>query len=98
MYIPYTHKHKISCFIIYIYIYIYIHTHIYIYVYESHSLVSDSLKPHGLYSLWNSPGQTTGVGNFSLFQGISFLTIREISFVEDYGCPYTNLDSRVQVS
>ena len=31
---------------------------------------SDSLRPHGLYSLWNSPGQNTGVGSFSLLQGI----------------------------
>ena len=28
----------------------------------SHSVVSDSLWPHGLYSPWNSPGQNTGVG------------------------------------
>ena len=26
--------------------------------------------PHGLYSPWNSPGQNTGVGCHSLFQGI----------------------------
>ena len=31
---------------------------------------SDSLLPHGLYSLWNSPGQNTGVGGLSLLQGI----------------------------
>ena len=37
---------------------------------ESHSVVSDSLQPHGLYSPWNSPGQTTGVGSHSLLQGI----------------------------
>ena len=37
---------------------------------ESHSVVSDSLKPHGLYSPWNSPGQNTGVGSLSLLQGI----------------------------
>ena len=29
-----------------------------------------SLQPHGLYSPWNSPGQNTGVGSLSLFQGI----------------------------
>ena len=29
---------------------------------ESRSAVSDSLRPHGLYSPWNSPGQNTGVG------------------------------------
>ena len=37
---------------------------------ESHSVVSDSLQPHGLYSPWNSPGQNTGLGSLSLFQGI----------------------------
>ena len=26
-------------------------------------VVSDSLRPHGLYSPWNSPGQKTGVGS-----------------------------------
>ena len=36
---------------------------------ESHSIMSNSLRPHGLYSPWNSPGQNTGVGSF-LFQGI----------------------------
>ena len=36
----------------------------------SHSVVSDSLQPHGLYSPWNSPGQNTGVGSLSLFQEI----------------------------
>ena len=37
---------------------------------ESHSVVSDSLWPHGLYSPWNSPGQNPGVGSLSLLQGI----------------------------
>ena len=36
----------------------------------SHSVVSDSLQPHGLYSQWNSPGQNTGVGSCSFCQGI----------------------------
>ena len=27
---------------------------------ESHSVDSNSLQPHGLYSPWNSPGQNTG--------------------------------------
>ena len=30
----------------------------------------DSLRPHGLYSPWNSPGQNTGVGSLSLLQWI----------------------------
>ena len=34
------------------------------------SVVSDSLRPHELYSPWNSPGQNTGVGSLSLLQGI----------------------------
>ena len=37
---------------------------------ESHSVVSNSLQPHGLYSPWNSPGRNTGVGSLSLLQGI----------------------------
>ena len=37
----------------------------------SRSVVSNSLRPHGLYSPWNSPGQNTGVGSLSLLQGIS---------------------------
>ena len=40
---------------------------------ESHSVVSNSLWPHALYSPWNSPGQNTGVGSLSLLQWI-FLT------------------------
>ena len=32
--------------------------------------MSDSLRPHGLYSPWNSPGQNTGVGSLSLLQAI----------------------------
>ena len=35
-----------------------------------HSFVSDSLRPHGLYSPWDSPGQNTGAGSLSLLQGI----------------------------
>ena len=37
---------------------------------ESNSVTSDFLRPHGLYSPWNSPGQNTGVGSLSLLQGI----------------------------
>ena len=44
------------------------------YIYESESqscsVMSDSLRPHGLYSPRNSPGQNTGVGSLSLLQGI----------------------------
>ena len=32
--------------------------------------MSSSLRPHGLYSPWNSPGQNTGVGSLSLLWGI----------------------------
>ena len=37
---------------------------------ESHLVVSNSLRPHGLYSSWNSLGQNIGVGSLSLLQGI----------------------------
>ena len=37
---------------------------------ESHSVVSDSLRPHGLYSSRNSLVQHTGVSSLSLLQGI----------------------------
>ena len=38
---------------------------------ESCSVESNSLWPHRLRNPWNSPGQNTGVGSFSLLQGIS---------------------------
>ena len=34
-------------------------------------VVSDSLRPHGLYSPWNSPGQNTGVVAFPFSRGSS---------------------------
>ena len=42
---------------------------------ESHSVVSDSLRPRGLYPagslcLWDSPGKSTGVGCHFLLQGV----------------------------
>ena len=37
---------------------------------ECHSVLSNSLQPRGLYSPWNSPGQSTGVGCLSLLRGI----------------------------
>ena len=41
-----------------------------VWVSESHSVVSDSLRPHGLYSPWNCPGQNIEVGSRSLRKGI----------------------------
>ena len=38
---------------------------------ESHLAVSDSLRPHGVYSPWNSPGQNTGMGAFPFSTGSS---------------------------
>ena len=42
---------------------------------ENHSIMSDSLRPHGLEPTrllcpWNSPAQNTGVGSLSPLQGI----------------------------
>ena len=34
------------------------------------SVVSNSLRPHGLHTPWTSPGQNTGVGSPSRLQGI----------------------------
>ena len=36
---------------------------------ESCSVMSNSSRPHGLDSPWNSPGQNTEVGSLSLYQG-----------------------------
>ena len=35
---------------------------------KSRSVVSNSLRPHGLFSPWNSPDKNTGVGSRSLLQ------------------------------
>ena len=37
---------------------------------ERLSVMSNSLRPHGLYSPWNSPGQNTGVDSLFLLQVI----------------------------
>ena len=37
---------------------------------ERWSVVSNSMRPYGLYSQWNSPGQKTRVGSLSILQGI----------------------------
>ena len=37
---------------------------------ESPLVVLDCLRPYGLYSPWNSPGQNTGVCSLPLLQGI----------------------------
>ena len=41
----------------------------------SHSVVSDSVRPHGLWPArllcpWDSPGKNTGVGGHGLLQGV----------------------------
>ena len=36
---------------------------------ESHSVMSNSLRHHGPYSPWNSPGHNTGVSSYSLLWG-----------------------------
>ena len=52
------------------------------------SVLFNSLRHHGLYSLWNSPGENTGVGSLSLLQGIpsqglnpGFLHCRQILYL-----------------
>ena len=46
------------------------HTHTHTHESESCSVESRSLRPRGLYSPWNSPGQNAGVGSLSFLQGI----------------------------
>ena len=36
---------------------------------ESCLVMSDSLRPYGLYSPWNSPGKSTGMDSLSILQG-----------------------------
>ena len=43
--------------------------HDHVLIRESLSVVSNSLRPHGLYSPWNSPSQNTEVGSHSLTPG-----------------------------
>ena len=62
--------HYPYCTLYYCFIWNNIFEHL-IYIYDkSHSVVSDSLWPHGLYSPWDSPGQNTEVGSLSLLQSI----------------------------
>ena len=39
-------------------------------IFKSRSVMSDSLRPHELYSPWNSSGHNTGVGSHFLLQAI----------------------------
>ena len=72
---------------------------------ESHSVVSDSSRPHGLYSRWNSPGQNTGVGSLSCLQGIfttqtsnpGLLHCRRILYQLSYEGKATLCNSSVQL-
>ena len=41
-----------------------------VYVYMWIAWSCPTLRPHGLYSPWDSPGQSTGVGSLCLLQGI----------------------------
>ena len=71
---------------------------------ESRSVMSDSLRPHGLYSSWNSLGQNTGMGNLALLQWTSstqglkwgLLHCRRILYQLSYqGSPLVPLESHI---
>ena len=47
-----------------------VHDSTQVWVCESRSVMSNSLRPHGLHSPWNSPSQNTAVDSPSLLQGI----------------------------
>ena len=71
---------------------------------ESHSVMSNSLQPHGLYSPWNSPRQNTGVGNLSLLQWIvltqelnwGLLHCRQILYQLSYHLSYQGSDGHIR--
>ena len=74
---------------------------------ESRSVVSDSLRPQGLYSPWTSPGQNTGVGSCSLLQGNlpnpgmeprSPALQTDSLPAESYTCTYTGSKSHANIS
>ena len=54
---------------------------------QSRSVLSNSLWPHGLYSLWNSPSQNTGMGSHSLLQGIPIQGSNPGSTLQAYSLP-----------
>ena len=55
----------------------------------SHSVVSDSLQPHRLYSPWNSLGQNTGVGSlFLLHLMVQFSSVQSLSHVRLFATPW----------
>ena len=68
---------------------------------ESHSVVSNSFRLHGLYSPWNSPSQNIRVGSLSLLHGVfpsqesnqSLLHCRQVLYQLSYqgnGAKYIN--------
>ena len=75
-----------------------------IYIYISHSVYSDSLRPHGMYPErllwpWNSQGKNSTVGCHFLLPGIfptqgwspGLLPSRQILYhLRHQGCPTTN--------
>ena len=61
---------------------------------ESHSVMSNSLRPHGLFCPWSSRGQNTGVGSLSLLQGI-FPTQGLNSCLPHYNKFFTSWATRV---
>ena len=73
---------------IYVYIYIYIHIYIYIYIWSevkwSRSVVSDSLRPHGLQPTrllrpWDFPGKSTGVGCHCLLLNKFYYSVKPMT-------------------
>ena len=55
----------------------------------SHSVVPDSLWPHGLWSSrlrcpWDSPGKNIGVGRHSLLQNIGIKFIKKFFFIQNF--------------
>ena len=52
---------------------------------ESHSVLSDSLRHHGLYSPWSSPGQNTGQLSVFLFYQVENVIKWNKKYIDVFG-------------
>ena len=73
--IPQLHHVHVSCAHLCLVILLFYHNFKKICILDTNSIpyvymYMNSLRPHGLYSPWNSPDQNTGVGSLSHLQGI----------------------------
>ena len=61
-------------------------------------VMSNSLRPHGLYSPWDFPDQNTGVGSLSLLQGIFSTQGSNAGSFQIAGRFFSSLSTSVSIS